>query len=247
MAKRSFKRAFGFKDSGAGRRYIKRRRRFFRSGFKSKRFFRSVAKIARKAVGSEGKIYNNVGSNTFTNYQTRYNNIMWDLANGTGQGNIIGEQVFVKGFRLNFEFKQVMSGSTSTINPVTVRIMVIKWRDYKAGSLVNQWVDDTANQAQYYRNTGDLFTSPPNTDQIGRVMKDFTFNIVPQITSQTRSFFKKVWVPINKNFRYESGSLGEGRDFNYYVVCLAAQVNGTAILDNAVNVTLEKTIYYRDA
>lgn len=235
--KRSYTKAFK-------RRFISKRpfKRFRKASFVHK-----VARIARRAVGSEGKIFHNSGSNNIGNYETRYNNIMWDLAAGTGQPNVIGEQCLIKGFRLNFEFKIPVTTASSAIHSFNVRVMVIRWRDFKTGSLINQFVDDTVNQAQYYRNTGNLFTSPPNTDQIGRVLKDVVFTIRPEISGQAISIFRKMWIPINKNYRYESGGLGEGRDYNYYVVVTAAQVDSTFGFGNGINATLTKTIYFRDA
>lgn len=225
------------------RSYRKKSLKRSRIGFK-----KQVTRIARRAVGSEGKILEVNGFNTFTQGELKYHNLMWNFANSTGQSGVIGEQVMVTGFRLGFGIKN--SGSASSSNTTSFRIVVARMRIYEAGSAINQWVTWPGTFDAVFRTTltGDPLTAPVQTDVISKVYYDKIHRVVPQIAGATDQIYRSKYIKIGKTFRWEgSVAAGAGRQYDYYVFCIPLRDGAASLTDTVGTVTLNATIYFRDA
>lgn len=198
------------------RRYRRRTRRPVRKTVYRRRkrgFARTVKRIAINA--GETKHLTAVGSaNVLMNRMTILN-LVGIMPQGSGQTSVIGEQIFIKGFRLRFTLSNFPGDAANIAITRSAHSHVKFWlvwsrREYTSnvfvGALRNTIMVDAANS---------ILLDRINTDQC-KLIASKTIKFTPQFSGQTIDKVMSMYFPINKNFRFDSAASGNTSAFGKY-------------------------------
>lgn len=226
------------------KRYVRKKRGFRRRYKKGGRKFSSKIKQIVRST-EETKKFISTGFNAMLTGGFYYNNIMWDLASGTNDFQVIGSSVFLDGFRLHLDVKNGTDPFTD--QPTQIRVMVIRMEIFQAGSLINQWVPYPTT-SDIVRTSADTMGSPYNWEIVQKVLYDKLFHFSNAITGTVMHFHKSIYIKIKRKFKWNSVNVnsGAGKDYNYYIL-MTTQREGSSGLGTAVTATLTKSVYYKDA
>lgn len=234
------------------RRYRRRTRRplrktvYRRRAFRKRKFAKAVRRIATNI--SETKHLSAIGSaNVLMNRMTILN-LVGIMPQGTSQTGIIGEQVFIKGFRLRFTISNFPGDAANIAITRSAHSQVKFWlvwsrREYTTnvfvGALRNQLLVDAANS---------ILLDRVNTDEV-KLLASKTVRFTPQFSGQTIDKTMSMYFPINKNFRFQSAASGNtsaygkyGTYFLFYSFWAPGATENTTFL----GVTTHTTMYWKD-
>lgn len=225
------------------RRYRRRTRRPLRKTIYRRRTFRKrrlasyIKKVARGTAETKFITYAN-NSATVPFNQFRVWNLVRQIPSGTSQNNIIGEQYFIKGFRLRIQFSNFSGGVTTSAQSEIITALIWTKEPITATTAI------FAASGFQIADNGVVTIDRWNTDDF-KVIKQWRHRITPQYSGQNIDKVFKAYVPINRTFRQESSTSAFGKSGTYYLfsgLWVPGGVSGTTILQGAFNTTM----YFKD-
>lgn len=196
-----------------------------------------IKKIARGTAETKYITYTS-NSATIPFNQFRIWNLIRAIPAGTGQNNIIGEQYFIKGFRIRIQLSNF--GGTVTTTAQTEIITALIWSKDAITATTNVF----APAGFQLVDNGVITVDRWNTDT-QKIIKVWRHRIAPQYSGQQIDKVIKTYVPINKTFRQESSSSAFGKFGTYYLISgiwTPGGIVGTTVLQGAWNTTM----YFKD-
>lgn len=170
-----------------------------------------IAKIARAVTlrAAETKSYLTGISNTNQgDNATRVWNLNYNISQGSGSTNVLGEKVHLKSIRIQ---GQIFSNTSSNTATKVVRMVVFRTKKaLSAGSAI----DITATDL--YRNNGLPGQNHVDLHKVD-LLYDSILTLTPQMTNQvvTRPF--KINIPINRTEYFDDDNSGYFKNKNYYL------------------------------
>lgn len=223
------------------RRPLYRARTYRRKGYvarRSGRLARYVKKVARST--QETKFITYAAAASLNQNQWRVWNLIRDPAQGPGQNQVLGEQFFVKGFRIRLQIS-TFGGTTTAANPTEFMVALIWAKD----ELTTTTTGGFAVADFQVASSGIITLDRYNTDNI-KVIKSWRFRITPAFSGQAIDKCLRTFVPINRNYRMESSISPYGKYGAYYLIAgfyNPGATTGTTTIQCAWNTTT----YFKDA
>lgn len=175
-------------------------------------------------------------------------NLVGIMPQGTGQNQLIGEQMFIKGFRIKMTISNFPGDAANIAITRSAHSHVKFWlvwsrREYTSssfiGALRNTIMVDVANSVLLDR---------INSDQC-KLIASKTVKFTPSFSGQTFDKVMSMYFPINKNFRFDAGASGNTSAFGKYgtyYLFYSFWAPGATENVTFLGVTTHTTIYWKD-
>lgn len=156
-------------------------------------------------------------------------------AQGAGDNQRIGDQVYLTGFRL-----KMLIGQKADRPNVSFRYYVLK---VPKGSSITygNWFNST---------TGNILLDDPNTDFVKVLLQGLwrpNEAGLANVSGDEYTFAKRLWVPYKKLLKFgPADAATTHNDDDIYFVLMAYDAFGTLVSDNIAYVQMGQEIFYRD-
>lgn len=193
--------------------------------------------------------YGNALSHTVTNdYELNYSQVFGSIARGTGPNQIVGNQIRVKGIRVDFIVRN-NSGSTTAAR-VFGKFGLCRL-NYQTTSYTTSQLLKAPDASSLVSSSYNTHTRPWNTFS-GVVEKVHHMSMVNTgkqfLTSGEGIQRKTVWIPMNdKLIKFASGSTYEQQGSDLYFVWMLSGAGVGATATGIGELQFTYTVYYKDA
>lgn len=236
--KRGYQRPF----NGKRRKYVPQRRYKRKGGMAS-----MIKRLAIRT--SETKHTNWVSTASVRHNRFAIYNLMAFSLAGDTQNSIIGEEIYISGFRIRMEISN-FGLTVANTNQSQFVFALIRTRDELAtASLGDQ--DPALFQIVSTAPNNNLMLDRWNTDSI-KVMKIWKQRMTPQYSSQNINKYFSTYCRINRRFKFKTAlsptaptTAVYGKFYNYYFI-VGAYVPGGSVTTTLYPTIANITAYYKD-
>lgn len=222
---------------------------------KKKGLVRMIKQVAMRT--EETKRYTYTGTLRPVNNNLYYYNLMYNLSQGVTDNQFIGDKVRVMGVSVDWHFAgdRYVSGGNNIGQDCFAQMTLIQSRK-ELYNVINPQVFNVATQTDFLVNGGSwgmLTRYDRNKCKVIR-KKEMMYKGNDRVTPPTGT--GSLWVPINRDFQFTTGSSGIGRFSNYYVMAQFTNIysynetSGSFFQTGATDlgqVDYSVTMYYKDS
>lgn len=222
-----------------------KRKRSSRSSKRSKRrrtmrvTKRSIRSIVLRSAETKKLLYND-GTNYLDHNVNETYNLMYHMAaQGANQHQLIGNKIWIKGFKFRIVVDSRNLSGTPATAPIRCVFHVLKCKAYNTTTNVagSDLYETTTLSSSPYLGIYD--------SNKAKVIKAKTVMLVPQFSGQGATKTVDMYVPINKTFTFKNfDSSYESKGWNYYLLVRLFQ-SGTAS-GTIGNINMNSICYFKD-
>lgn len=193
--------------------------------------------------------YGNTLSHTLTNdYELNYTQVFGSIARGTGANQILGNQIRVKGIRLDFI---VRSNAPSTATAKVFGKMSLLRLNYQPTAYTTAQLLKAPDASSLVTSTYNTHTRPWNTFSgvVEKVHKNCLVNTPKQYQTGGEAIYRRsVWIPMNNELiKFASTSSYEQGNSDLYFVWMLSGAGVGASATSIGELQFSYTVYYKDA
>lgn len=217
-----------------------KKRNYGRSNASSKKMYNIAKKVSLSQQETKHHVVNYGTHSQYHNVTHRLVDNILAVQQGTNDGNNqsrIGDKIFVRGVKMYMHFEGIYDRPD-----ITWRIVVLKAPDASLGSGM-----------PLKGITGNALMDPINTET-ATVVKSFyikpkyqDYSYDPTVHQiRPMSVFRKLWIPVNKQYTFNGDNSPHGKWYDYAVYCVAFS-QGAIITDHIGSLEFSSEMFFKDA
>lgn len=198
-----------------------------------------MRRVALRQLETKDYPYVITGSALLHNSTTTFN-LNYYIGQGTGDANRIGDEIFLKGFKVGLQINP-----STGYSAISYRVLLIRSKQAVYNTSISY-------SNIFKQSSSSNLVNPVDTEKV-TVLKSRTVKYVSPVlvnatpTYATRPVTVNMWCNMrNQKFKYDGDNSGFGKFYNYYLVVMPYAVGGSDGVTNLGTALGHTTVYYKD-